>query len=509
MLMFPLGRRKIGRYELLHPLASGGMATVFAGRFFGMGGFEKLVSVKVIHPHLAGKQDFVEMFLDEARLSARLHHPNAIEIFEVGEDDGLLFIVAELVHGRNLEQVLKAAKVNGTPLPTRSYLSVMARVCDALHAAHTMTSSDGSPMHLVHRDISPSNILISYSGHIKLIDFGIAFAKDRISTTRTNVVKGKRGYLAPEQFSKETLDCRTDIFSMGVVLYCLATGKHPFPGENESQHVAALLSGKPVSPRVLQPDMPIGLERTILKALAQDPANRHQSAEELGQELRSILLSLGGLADNVDIAGWMELAFSTQITEEKKQFKRAAQALQEAERTPLPDSLSNLELYQGDRLENPTGGETTLLKSRRRAAAPSGTELLNHLSARAQSQQRPRWLFSILGFATVGLVFFLYSAVWQTAQSPTVISPTTDHSLDEPKETPASSTESTMVADTSVEEPALFIELPVDTARDTTQAAEELPLYPLKKPRQTSTRQKTAVKKIKRGTLAECPYDTQ
>jgi serine/threonine protein kinase len=302
-----------------------------------MAGFEKFVAVKVIHPHLAAQSEFVKMFLDEARLSAKIQHPNALEIFEVGEDDGLFFIVAELVRGQSLMDLIVAAPQFGESLEPRMYLSIIAKVCDALHFAHTLKSSDGSPLHLVHRDISPGNILVSYQGVVKLIDFGIAQAKGRHSTTRTGVVKGKLAYMAPEQWKKQPLDQRADIFSLGVVLYYLATGQHPFPGDTEAEQLARLVDATPVPPRVMAPNIEPALERTILKAMAMQPSERHQTAEELGWELRQLILPVGGVVDNTDIAALMGRYFSRNIERDRETIEKAIAGF------PTPDSGAPLE----------------------------------------------------------------------------------------------------------------------------------------------------------------------
>lgn len=413
--MFPLGRRNIGRYELLIPLASGGMATVYLGRFFGLAGFEKLVAVKVIHPHLAMQKEFVEMFLDEARLSARIHHPNVIEVFEVGEDDGLFFMGVELVSGQSLNELITAASRAHEPLEPRLYLSIVAKVCDALQAAHILTATDGSPLHLVHRDISPSNILISYNGFIKLIDFGIAFAKGRLATTRSGVVKGKCGYLAPEQLRNDPVDRRMDLFSLGVVLYDLATGRHPFPGDSEAEQINRLLNDEPPSPRLINPKIEPALERTIIKALAKDPGRRHQSAEELGLELRKLLLPLGGFVDNADLANLMGRYFSQQIIDDRQKIERATA-------TP-PELEANSNKGESVKLDRP-GQHQAPLKAKNEVSALPNTEMLDHVFVPKESHWRQRVLILAIMGAVAGTLGFVWvRSIQQTGPDPLVIRP--------------------------------------------------------------------------------------
>ena len=320
---FPFGRRTVGRYELLFPLASGGMASVFLGRLSGMAGFEKLVAIKIIHPHLIEQEEFVEMFLDEARLSAQIHHPNVVEIFEVGEEDGVYFMVAELVRGQSLKDLLGAMTRLGKRVEPRIFLSIMVQVCEALHAAHTLDAADGSPLGLVHRDVSPSNILISYDGFVKLIDFGIAFAEGRITSTRSGVVKGKFGFMAPEQLKGNAIDRRSDIFSLGVVLYLMASGKHPFKGNTEGEQVNLVLNTEPMSLCEIDANISPDLERVILKALAKNPEHRHQTAEKLGLELRSLLTKEGGSVESMRIAELMTTAFAVEKEEDKLALDKA------------------------------------------------------------------------------------------------------------------------------------------------------------------------------------------
>lgn len=345
-----MGRKQIGRYELVCPLSMGGMAAVFLGRLSGIAGFQKLVAIKVIHPHLSVQRNFVEMFLDEARLSARIHHPNVVEIFEVGESEGLYFMVAELVRGRSLRDLMRAVSRSNRSLEPPIYLTIIARVCDALHSAHTLKGTDGSSLGIVHRDVSPGNIMISYDGIVKLIDFGIAFAKGRITETESGVVKGKLDYMAPEQLHRKASDRRADIFSTGVVLYQLATGRHPFWGDNEGARLEKQLECVPIPPQEIVSDMSSKLAQTITRALSRNPEDRQQTAEELGRELRNLSFPYGALVDQQVIADLMSEIFAAEIVADNgtldramempqagnTPFNRSSQRVYSTNQTPLP-----------------------------------------------------------------------------------------------------------------------------------------------------------------------------
>ncbi|MBN2530425.1 MAG: serine/threonine protein kinase [Deltaproteobacteria bacterium] len=284
-----LGRPKVGRYEVIYPMAAGGMASVHLGRLSGLAGFERLVAIKVIHPHLSNRKLFVDMFLDEARLAAQLHHPNIGEIIEVGEDDGVLYMVGELILGCNLHKLFRRARKKGVIISQPLIAYVMSRVCRALHAAHELVSSEGDPLRLVHRDVSPHNIMISYAGDVKLIDFGIVHAEGRLSHTEVGLFKGKSGFVSPEQGRGETLDRRSDIFSVGVTLYLLVTGSLPFETTNEHQRIIQLQKGEFPEPSRLNPKIDPDLERIILKSMQVKPDNRYQTASELAYDLEGFI----------------------------------------------------------------------------------------------------------------------------------------------------------------------------------------------------------------------------
>ncbi len=274
---------QLGRYTLLRRFAVGGMAELYLAHQRGAEGFAKLVALKRILPHLSAEPQFTKMFLDEARLAATLDHPNIATVLDFGEHDGEHFLTMEYVHGRHLLDVLRAH--GGKPLPLPVALGIVSDVARALHHVHEQRGHDGRPLGLVHRDVSPSNVLVSYEGAVKLTDFGIAKAMELTSATRTGTFKGKLGYAAPEQCRGEPTDRRADIFALGILLYETTTGARAFSGPNEFAVLGRVARGDYVPPLEVDPEYPAWLAPVIARALALDPAQRPPTAGALADEL--------------------------------------------------------------------------------------------------------------------------------------------------------------------------------------------------------------------------------
>jgi serine/threonine-protein kinase len=321
----PIDRSRIGRFEVIYPLAQGGMASVHVGRLSGMAGFEKLVAIKVIHSHLASEESFVKMFLDEARLAAQIHHPNVGEVIEVGEDHGLFYMVCELILGQSLRRVFLRARDLGMVIPRPMSADIAAKVCAALHDAHELYDADGQPYGLVHRDVSPRNVLISYNGFVKLIDFGIAWAQGRMSHTDAGVVKGKMGFMPPEQIDGQTLDRRSDIFSLGVMLYLMVTGKHPFSGESDGERMRKILDGNVLPPSEVAGDVDPALEAVIMRAVARSPDDRFPDAAEMGRELKAYVHRVaeppGSWDSAAELGRLMRGLFSAELDGHRQQIR--------------------------------------------------------------------------------------------------------------------------------------------------------------------------------------------
>jgi len=274
-----------GRYESLKTLASGGMAVVHLGRAVGVGGFERLVAIKVMHPHIAEDPDFVDMFLDEARLAARIRHPNVVATIDVQEAEEGLFLVMELVDGPSFGRLQKVAAGKALPVPPGVIVRVMVDTLSGLHAAHELTDDEGDPLHLVHRDVTPANILVGADGVARITDFGVAQAEARLSSTRGGQVKGKIPYMPPEQILGETIDRRCDVYSAGVVLWEALVGRRLFRADNDGRMVQMIIQGPQKSPREVRSTTPEALDRVCMRALASSPAERYATAADFVEAL--------------------------------------------------------------------------------------------------------------------------------------------------------------------------------------------------------------------------------
>lgn len=283
----------LGKYKLVKLIASGGMAEVYLARQAGAAGFEKLVCLKRILPHLARDKQFVDMFLNEARLAARLDHPNIVSIFDLGEANGNYFIAMEFIDGPSLRAVAKRASERGEFLPIPELVKCVSMAAGGLQYAHDLTDTDGKPLGLVHRDISPDNILVHRNGSAKVVDFGIAKAANSSGATRTGTLKGKVAYMPPEQLRGEPLDRRTDVFALGVVLYELLSGRRPWEGDSEVALIGQIMMQDAPPLGELREDVPAELVAIVEKALAKDRAARYQSCAELQGELEALLVSMG------------------------------------------------------------------------------------------------------------------------------------------------------------------------------------------------------------------------
>jgi serine/threonine-protein kinase len=366
--------KELGHYELLLPIAQGGMATVWAARHKGRRGFQKTVAIKTMLPSLSDDPQFEKMFLEEARLASGIHHPNVAEILDLGEQDDVLYIVMEWVDGEALSVIAKAANKSGVAIPLRIALRVLGRACLGLHAAHELRDpqNDDQLLGLVHRDVSPQNILVTYDGHVKLVDFGVAKATNRThNDTTAGQIKGKVPYMSPEQARGERVDRRTDVFAMGIVLYKLTTGEHPFAAENDLLTLKYITSRPALSPRLKNPDFPPELDQVLMKCLQKEPERRYQTMLELESALEAVLAKEPTVTDH-DVG-----AFVRGLLGERNQRRRAAlrdtvRMLDERASHPpevmlVRDSISELFFTQ-----LPPGHPSAQLPApRRRTPAPS------------------------------------------------------------------------------------------------------------------------------------------
>jgi serine/threonine-protein kinase len=296
--------RAYGRYALFGAIGAGGMATVHFGRLRGQAGFSRHVAIKKLRPHYAGDADFVAMFLDEARLAARIHHPNVVQTLDVLVDEHEILVVMEYVHGESLARIVRALGERGEKVPSAVAAAIVAGALHGLHAAHEARSETGEPLGLVHRDVSPQNILCGPDGSVRVLDFGVAKARGRASFTRDGEVKGKVGYMAPEQLDGSEVSRRADVYSAGVVLWELAAGARLFDDENQITTFARVLEGRFDPPSRVNADVPLPLEAIIMKALSTDPAARFATAREMALAIEAAM----PLATTTELGAWVDRA---------------------------------------------------------------------------------------------------------------------------------------------------------------------------------------------------------
>ncbi len=314
-----------GKYYLLERINVGGMAEVFKAKTFGVEGFERLLAVKRILPNIAEDEEFITMFIDEAKIAVQLQHANIAQIFDLGKVDDSFFIALEYVNGRDLRSIFDRMRSKGESLPIALACHVMMQVCEGLDYAHNKRDGQGRELHLVHRDISPQNVLIGYEGEVKLIDFGIAKAAGKASTTQAGILKGKFGYMSPEQVRGLPIDKRSDIFAVGIVLYELLTGERLFVGETDFSTLEKVRNVEIVPPSSYNKKIPQELERLMLKALARDPEDRYQNAIDLHDDLQSFLYSVGEFYSRKDLAAWMKKTFAAEIEEDNAKLEQYRQ----------------------------------------------------------------------------------------------------------------------------------------------------------------------------------------
>jgi len=302
-----------GKYILIEKIATGGMAEIFKAKQRGVEGFEKLVAIKRILPHLSDNKEFVSMFIDEGKIAAQLTHQNIAQIYELGEEQHYYYIAMEFVNGRDLKALIQRSKEKHHPLSLEHAVLIISKLCSGLDYAHRKKDFENRDLNIVHRDISPQNVLISYEGEVKIIDFGIAKAAAKDHHTRAGALKGKILYMSPEQAWGRSIDKRSDIFSLGTLLYEMLTQQRLFLAPSEIQILQKVREAKVDPPSKLRPDIPEQLCIIIQKALAKDPDQRYSSAGEMQRDLDTFLYSRDLKRSSLDIASYMHLLFEEEI----------------------------------------------------------------------------------------------------------------------------------------------------------------------------------------------------
>ncbi|MEZ4402956.1 MAG: protein kinase [Kofleriaceae bacterium] len=305
----PLSQEQFGPYVVFERLGVGGMATVHRAKQHGIEGIERVVALKRLLPHLAEDATFIKSFVREAKLALMLQHANVVQLFELGRVAGVYFIAMEYIDGRDIRRILRQARKVSGPPTINVTISLLIQACEALEYAHTKCTEDGEPLGLVHRDVSPSNLMVTRSGHLKVIDFGIAKAQSQQLRTQTGRVKGKLAYMAPEAIAGKELDARSDLFSMGVIAHELLTARPLFASKNEYQTLLNVQKSDILPPSAFNQAVPPELDAIVLRALARDPDHRYGSAAELRDDLHAVRIRYQLSATNREVQAWCDWAF--------------------------------------------------------------------------------------------------------------------------------------------------------------------------------------------------------
>ncbi|HVY47472.1 MAG TPA: serine/threonine-protein kinase, partial [Minicystis sp.] len=279
----------VGRYRVISEIGRGGMASVHLSRIDGPGGFHKWVAIKRIHPHLVENDQLVDMFLDEARMAAGISHPNVAQVFDIGKDKDTYWIAMEYLHGEPLRELLRYAEEHDRPVMPEIAARIVADAAEGLHAAHELRGKNGELLNLVHRDVTPHNLFVTYDGYTKVVDFGIAKAAGRLASTNAGELKGKIAYMAPEQIKNQELDRRTDVFALGIVLWELTTNQRLFRMETDLETLEKVQACEIPPPSRLVPGYPHQLEEIVLTALAREKEDRYQTARAFSRALQTFL----------------------------------------------------------------------------------------------------------------------------------------------------------------------------------------------------------------------------
>lgn len=321
--------KRFGKYSLLHRIAVGGMAEIFIARHTGMKGFSRKIVIKKIRPHLSEEQSFINMFLNEAKLAAQLSHSNIAQIYDLGRIEQSYFIAMEYVRGRDMRAVTNKAEGKKIPFPLEYALKVAADTCEGLFYAHRRTDDSGHPLNIVHRDVTPENIMVSFDGEVKMLDFGIAKAENLATETKVGEIKGKLGYMSPEQIMGKSLDHRSDLFSLGVVLYEWLTGKKLFSAKHDVDVLRNVMEGKIYPPSYFRQEVPKAVEEIVMKALERNRQQRYQSAWEMQFDIRQFLSNHEFNPSNIHLSNFIRQIFAEDIQKDEALLSKAEQ---EAER---------------------------------------------------------------------------------------------------------------------------------------------------------------------------------
>ncbi len=371
-----MGDQTFGKYQLVKKLATGGMAEVWLAMQTGIEGFNRHVVMKRILPHLAEDPEFVQMFLNEAKIASRFNHPNIAQIYDLGEQNGQYFIAMEYIHGEDIGRIMRRAWNTGQWVAQSVSLRMISDACQGLYYAHSRTDERGQPLRVVHRDISPQNILVSFDGSTKVVDFGIAKAADQNALTKSGAIKGKFAYMAPEQAAGKTLDARSDIFALGLVLYELLTGVRPLKRDSELATLQAALECD-IEPPSAVAEVPAELDEVVMRAIAKSPDARYRDARQMQMALEEFLVVQGTVTTSVQVSQLMETLFADRLEEEARLGAPSPISESSASNVAVaPDSTSGARHTAANQDRSPSAtidedsvsGPSTIMPSRRYAA---------------------------------------------------------------------------------------------------------------------------------------------
>lgn len=374
--------KRFGKYTLLRKLAQGGMAELFLALQKSMAGFEKLIVIKRILPSMNQDQAFIEMLLHEARIAATLSHPNIVQIFDVGQCDGLYYIAMEHVHGEDIRSIVRQMKKKGvSEFPLEHALQIILGMCSGLAYAHDKRDLDGSPLNIVHRDISPQNVVVTFSGDVKIVDFGIAKSDNKgVNETKSGKLKGKVPYMSPEQARGEAIDARSDIFATGVMLFELTTGKRLFKGQSEFETLKLICEREYPLPSQVRPGYPPELEKIVMKALSKERGDRYQTGREMQQDIENFVRNERIAVSTIALQQFMQTLFDDMLAAQKEALLQGKQ---------LADIIASQESLEGTQ----TG--SNIISTANATRTISGTDI--------QPASRVGWVVAAaLGVALVG-----------------------------------------------------------------------------------------------------------
>ena len=394
---------RFGKYLLLENLATGGMAQLYKAKIIGIQGFEKLIAIKMILPHLAKEKELVSSFIDEAKLAALLNHQNVVQIYDFGSMEDSYFISMEYLFGNDLRSIWNKSKEKNLPLSLEYALYIISRVCSGLAYAHELKDFQGKSLNIIHRDISPQNIFVTHHGDVKILDFGIAKAASQSTVTQYGMIKGKVAYMSPEQASGKPIDQRSDIFSTGIILYELVTNSKMFTGDNTIQILTKVRDAEYVSPQSIASGLHAKVYRILNRALAKEPEQRYQSCREMLVDLEECIVELALRPSSSGLAQYMKALFENEMAADD-QVIREMSGSREAERV------------EAERVQEAPSEEP------KTASEPDQLMQRGHQSKAQEKSEdkRPRkvW-YQYAAFAAVIVMVILAAVIWQKGKPAT------------------------------------------------------------------------------------------